>query len=114
MVSTEGLNVFLAGQIIPNSSVSLGLSVGPDRAGGGTYRFTSPYNLQLKIPINVPFQMNVDGTIINGTETGQFVANMFVPEPASLLSAGLGMIAFVILSRRRIASKSNSSAESRC
>jgi hypothetical protein len=104
VVSTAGLNVFLAGQIIPNSSVPQSFSVGPDGAGGGTYRFTSASNLQLKIPINVPFQMNVDGAIVNGTETGQFVANI-VPEPASILSAGLGVIVLVTLYRRRIVAR---------
>jgi hypothetical protein len=101
VVSVEGLSVLLFGQIIPNSSVLLGSSVGSDGAGTGTYTFTGPFNLQLKIPINVPFEMNFGGTIINGTETGQLVANMFVPEPAGLLSAGLGMIAFAMLIRRR-------------
>jgi hypothetical protein len=104
-LTDQGLSLFLVGQIIPNELAvegpgSLG-PLTPNSIDGATYNFTSATNLQIKVPISVPISLNVSGTFINGTASGQFVANAVVPEPSTIALTGLGVLSLVAVARRR-------------
>lgn len=100
--SIQGLSLFLVGQLLPNASSPLGALTTTSSAPGGTYTYTSSTNLQIKVPVSVPISIDTGGGVfINGTATGQFVANAAVPEPSTIALAGLGMVSLVALVRRR-------------
>jgi len=101
--STQGLTLFLEGQVIPNFVTTIGaIGTTSPGTGLGTFTFTTPTNLQMVVPVNVPFSINLgSGIYLNGTETGQYVANAAVPEPSTLVMAGVGFVSIVTLLRRR-------------
>jgi len=87
--SIQGLSIFLVGQVIPNAVTTLNNAVAPNTASAGLYQYTSPTNLKLTVPINIPISIDVGGgTFINGNAFGRMVANAAVPEP-STMAAGL-------------------------
>jgi hypothetical protein len=101
--STQGLSLFLEGQVIPNFVTTLG-AIGTTTPGSGLgmFTFTTATNLQMVVPVNVPFSIDLgSGIFLNGTETGQYVANAAVPEPSTLVMAGVGFVSIVTLLRRR-------------
>ena len=54
------------------------------------------------MPITIPISIGLGGTsFINGTATGQFIANAVVPEPSTFALAGLGLVSVVAVVRRR-------------
>ena len=100
--SIQGLSIFLVGQVIPNAVASLNNAVSGNTASGGTYQYTSPTNLKLTIPVNIPISIDVGGgTFINGNAFGRIVSNAAVPEPSTLALAGLGLVSVVAMVRRR-------------
>jgi len=99
--SVQGLSIFLVGQVIPNAVTSFG-GTAANTLPSATYVFTSPTNLQLAVPVNIPISIDVGGgTFINGNAFGQFVANAAVPEPSTMVLAGLGLVSIVAMVRRR-------------
>ena len=106
--SLQGLGILLA-PIFPSLVTSFAIDSGITSAGVGTYTFTSPTNLQIKIPFSVPFTSDFvpgSGLLANGTMTGQIVANAHVPEPSTIGLAVLGFVSLVTLVRRRKRSRS--------
>jgi hypothetical protein len=100
--SIQGLSLFLVGQLLPNDSAALGALVTANNGAGATYNYTSSTNLQIKVPISIPISIDTGGGVfINGTASGQFVANAAVPEPSTIALAGLGMVSLVAMVRRR-------------
>ena len=100
--SIQGLSLFLVGQLLPNDSAALGSLLSTSSAAGATYNYTSSTNLQIKVPISIPISIDTGGGVfINGTASGQFVANAAVPEPSTIALAGLGMVSLVAMVRRR-------------
>jgi hypothetical protein len=58
---------------------------------------------RLTVQINVPIAIDVDGTIINATATGQIVAfTTLVPEPSSVVPAGFAAFGLCWAGRRRM------------
>jgi PEP-CTERM motif len=89
------------GTLIHGFGGSSGLSPG-NMAATGTYSFTSATNLQIDIPINVAFSYELgNNRFLNGTESGQFIANATVPEPSTLALAGVAFVSLVAYVRRR-------------
>ena len=101
--SVQGLSLFLVGQLLPNDSAQLGsLLADNTAAANATYAYTSSTNLQINVPLSVPISIDVGGGVfINGTASGQFVANAAVPEPSTLALAGLAGLSLVAMVRRR-------------
>jgi len=102
--SVHGLVLFSVGQVIGNGTSGLGSIVSKEGPGTalGTFTFTSPTNLQMVVPVNTPFAINLGGGVfLNGTATGQYVANAAVPEPSTLILAGLACVSLVAMARRR-------------
>jgi len=100
----QGISLLFAGQVIPNGSSAITPGTIPMAANttdSATYTFTSATNLQIKVPILIPIMINVSGTFINGTASGQFLANAVVPEPSTFALTGLGVLSLVALARRR-------------
>ena len=80
----------------------MGSLLSTSSAAGATYNYTSSTNLQIKVPISIPISIDTGGGVfINGTASGQFVANAAVPEPSTIALAGLGMVSLVAMVRRR-------------
>jgi hypothetical protein len=100
--SIQGLAI-LGQHLISDATGALGgLSLGDAATTLGTYTYTSPTNLQIRVPVLIPISINTGGSLfINGTATGVFVANATVPEPSTFALAGLGMVSLVALVRRR-------------
>jgi hypothetical protein len=85
--SLQGLYITLDEPVFPSLVTSFAIGSGITSAGAGTYTFTNPTNLQIKIPFSVPFTTDfVPGSdiIANGTMSGQIVANAQVPEPSTI------------------------------
>jgi len=101
--SVQGLSIIIAGQVIPNDVASSGALLSTvTTSSPGTYTYTSSTNLQIKWPISIPISIDVGGGIfINGTGSGQLIANAVVPEPSTIALAGLGMVSLVAMVRRR-------------
>jgi hypothetical protein len=101
--SAQGLSVLIAGQVLPNGTGSLDPFSSPDTSTTpGTYSYTSSTNLQVLIPVNVPFSIALGGGVfINGNAFGQIVGNAAVPEPSTFALAGLGLVSLVAMVRRR-------------
>jgi hypothetical protein len=100
-LSLQGFSLFLVGQVLPNLSQNSGSLVNANGTDGATYAYTSPTNLQIKIPIYIPISISTSGTFINGTGSGILVANATVPEPATIGLAAVGFVSVVALVRRR-------------
>jgi len=82
--------------------VGLGNLITPNSAPG-TLGLTSLTNLQVIVPMSIPFVLNVTSTVqVNGYLTGQVVANATVPEPSTIaLAAAGGLVSLGALWRRR-------------
>lgn len=104
MMSVQGLSVFLVGQYIPNYSGHVSNVAANDAyPRDGTYTFNGPdTNLNIKIPLSIPISIDMGGgTLLNGTATGQIVANSAVPEPSTMALAALAGVSIVAVWRRR-------------
>lgn len=101
--SVQGLSLPIEGKLIADSTGTLGgLTLGDTSTTKGTYTYTSSTNLQIKVPVLIPVSIALGGGLfINGTASGQFVANAVVPEPSTMALAGLGMVSLVAVARRR-------------
>jgi hypothetical protein len=96
--SLQGLPLLL--EAYPSSTgIFTGVSANTDASG--TYSFPTKSEMQLKIPISIPFSFDLGGTLVNGTASGQLVANAAVPEPSTLILAALGVLAVLTVRRRR-------------
>ncbi|HEY4310364.1 MAG TPA: PEP-CTERM sorting domain-containing protein [Pirellulales bacterium] len=97
----QGLSTILE-SAFPNAIYSLS-NTGPNSAGSGSYSYSADDSkLSLVVPLNVPLEFNfAGGFVFDGTLSGQFVATAAVPEPATLILAGLGMTLLAAVARRR-------------
>ena len=79
----------------PISAVNSGAGAGSIvNLGGGNYRLT--------VPISEPVFINLSGVTLNATATGTLVAFAFIPEPATLMLLGAGVVGLAAYGRRRI------------
>jgi len=79
----------------PISAVNSGAGTGSVvNLGGGNYRLT--------VPISEPVFINLSGVTLNATATGTLVAFAFIPEPATLMLLGAGVVGLAAYGRRRI------------
>ncbi len=102
--AVEGLSIFLVGQVLPNdTSVLTNLTGENQSTDPGTFTFTNGgTNLQVKVPLVVPFSVDLGGGVfLNGTSDGFLVANAPVPEPSTFALAGLGVAVLAMVARRR-------------
>jgi enamine deaminase RidA (YjgF/YER057c/UK114 family) len=101
--SVQGLSLLFVGQLLPNDVASLGGLLTGNTTDGATYTYNGgDTNLNIKLPLSIPISIDVGGGVfINGTASGQIVANAPVPEPATIGLAGLGFVSLVTMVRRR-------------
>ncbi len=97
--SAQGFSILLD-PTFPNSTGPLSL-LGANTIDGATYTFNGTgTNLQIRMAVSIPITIDLDGVLLNGTASGQVVANAAVPEPSTLMLGGVGMILLVALARR--------------
>ncbi len=101
LVSVQSLGILFG-----TGQGSLGDVTGTDTVTTAQYSFTSQHNLQLTIPFNIPLQLDLTpeglGVILEGSVTGQLVANAtVVPEPGTMALAGAAAVGAVVITRRQ-------------
>ena len=100
LFSQQGLALLLSA--FPSGTGNLDGVLGANTDASGTYSFLTKSELRITIPINVPISMNIDGLyFLNGNATGQLVANALVPEPATLVLAGLAFASLNVVAPPR-------------
>ena len=98
--SVQGFAILLP-LTFPDSIGAISL-LGENTTDGATYAFNGEdTSVQIKMPISIPFTFDFEGILLNGTASGQIVANAIVPEPASIVLIGLGLASLVAMVRRR-------------
>lgn len=83
----------------PGSASLIGLALN-NNAAVGTLTQSGP-NLTLTIPVNISQPVDIDGTGVNLIVTGQLVATGVIPEPSTLLLAGMGAAGVGLVAARR-------------
>lgn len=100
-LDVDGQDVSLVGQVVPDMlNESLTGLTGLNTAGG-TVTVIDALTRQLVFNVNVPISIDLDGTILNATASGQIVAFAIVPEPSSIALAGFGVVGLVTMAYRR-------------
>jgi len=102
LLDVDGLSVIIVGQLIPdlaNQAITnlLGTSIAPGGVISG-----SGLNRQITIPLNIPIAIDLDGTLLAASLTGTIVATAVVPEPSTLMMAGIGLVSLAVCARRRM------------
>jgi hypothetical protein len=101
-LDVDGLTVTLLGQPIPDMVNSPLSNLTGLNTLGGSVQVLNALDRKLTLNINVPIAIDVDGTILNATATGQIVAfATLVPEPSSIVMAGFAAFGLCWAGRRR-------------
>ena len=74
--------------------------MGANANPSGTITGYNTFVRHLTIPLSIPLAIDLNGTILHATVTGQIVA-VEVPEPSTLLMAGVALISLVTIVRHR-------------
>lgn len=85
--------------LAPGNSSLIGLALA-NNAAAGTLSQSGP-NLTLTIPVSISQLVDVDDTGVNLIVTGQLVATGVIPEPSTLLLAGMGAAGMGLVAARR-------------
>jgi len=100
LIDLDGVSITFVGQLIPDAAnvavsnlVAANTNPNGTIVGGGIFR-------QITIPLNIPIAIDVDGIILNASLTGQIVA-VAIPEPSTLMMAGVGLVSLGVYARRR-------------
>jgi hypothetical protein len=97
----DGVGVILPENIIPDARNTPVSSIAANANPNGTLADLGGLNRRITIPINVPLLINFEGSTLNATLTGQIVANAVVPEPSTLMMAGIGLLSLAFRAPRR-------------
>lgn len=82
-INADGVSAGLAGQVIPDTLDSVSNLIQTNTAPLASISNLGGLMRKLTIPISIPLAIDLNGTIINGTATGQIVATAVVPEPST-------------------------------
>jgi hypothetical protein len=109
LIAFDGLSIIIVGQLIPDSlPTPLGSVMGTNTLAGATVTspdpIGSPLLRQLTIPVNVPLQLDLQGSLVNASTTGSIIAYALVPEPTTALLLGLGLGALAVRGGKRASS----------
>ncbi len=105
VVDVDGLNAALVGQVIPDVYHASLTVPSQTNTAGGTVTNLGGLLRQLTVSVNVPIAIDLDGTIVTGSATGQIVAFAVVPEPSSLLMAGIAALGLCWAGRGRFSTR---------
>jgi len=97
----DGIGLLIPENIIPDALNNPIASIAANAHPNGTIADLGGLNRRITIPINVPLLLNFEGSTLNATLTGQIVANAVVPEPTTLMMAGIGLLTLTFRARRR-------------
>jgi hypothetical protein len=97
----DGLSIILVGQPIPdtlNAPISTPNQV---NTSGGTITNLGGLNRRLDLSVTMSLNLDLDGTPIMGTVTGNLRAFAVIPEPSSIALLSVGTAAFGLTAYRR-------------
>ncbi len=101
VIDVDGLSAPLLGQAIPDiANEPLG-SLMSSNNGGGQVISLGGLSRQLILNVNVPLQIDLEGTLLNATATGRIVAFATIPEPSTIALTGLAALGLCWAGRRR-------------
>jgi len=106
-IALDGLNALLVGQLLPDTFTGF-TAVYSANGSLGLATITAPSPIldptlrRMSIPILVSATTDLDGTPLTINTTGTIVAEAHVPEPSTLLMAGVGLVALGYHARRKL------------
>ncbi|MBX7073201.1 MAG: PEP-CTERM sorting domain-containing protein [Pirellulales bacterium] len=92
-------DVINGGFVSPGNSSLIGLALANNAANGTLTQLGN--NLTLTIPVSVSQPVDIDGTGVDLIVAGTLVATAVIPEPSTLLLAGMGAVGVGLLAARR-------------
>jgi hypothetical protein len=102
-LDVDGLSAAIVGQVVPDILSSPLSNLTGLNTAGGSITVLSALDRKLTIQVNVPIAIDLDGTLVNATASGQIVAfTTLVPEPSSVVLAGFAAFGLCWAGRRRM------------
>jgi len=102
LIDVDGISILIVGQLIPDmANTPISNLIGTSTNPGGTITGAG-LNRTITIPLNIPIAIDVDGLILTASLTGSITASAVVPEPSTLMMAGIGLVSLAVCARRRI------------
>ena len=95
----DGLSIILLGQFIPDLHTTVGNFMGTNTNPNGLLALEGLV-YKMTIPLSVPLAIDLEGTVLSATLSGQIVA-YYMPEPSAFMMGGMGLAALVVYARRR-------------
>lgn len=102
LLDVDGLSVAIVGQVIPDVYQSPINNVSGTNTSGGIVTPLGGNLYQLLYNITVPINLDIDGTILTASASGQIVATgILVPEPSTLVLGAFAAFGLAFAGRRR-------------
>jgi len=102
-VAIQGLPAIVVDHLLPNTIDTISVAATSLSSGSATIASTGGLNRRMTIPILVSSVMDLSGTPLLFTFSGQIVATAVVPEPSGIVLAGLGLLCLAFQARQRSA-----------